>query len=487
MPSSQAISLLKQAAQKTRLTDSYVSALQPRSKVYVVKDTEVKQLRVVVQPTASKAFYVQYGQKKRKLGDVKVISVQQARHEAVKLLSVGLEKHRLTGKTLNQAFDEYLSSREFSKGFESNLNQCKRIFSRLLERSIEAISKEDVARCIVSARKVGGELLADSTKDSALNVLSSVFTYQIALDSLEDNPVKNVKARIPKLDVNKRTNRLGNKSDIESFINWYFYGVVAGSGVSYKNVQDFKLIRLAALFMLLTGARVGEVVKLKKEDVWLNSEGETNTSNRMKPRTITFRNTKNGRDHTLQLTHHCNLVVMQSMGMTSDTNPYVFRNEARGNPVSENAMYMRIENAVKKIIANSVPLNPHDLRRTFAYHGALAGLSEKQVGIILNHSNGTMTERYQGELSDMTLGILEKYEEHLGKLVSQDVFDDGEPYRLKGLGLLSRSRIQPAQKIPLSELAEQEDMVMMQFDEYYVEPDVFFDNESFLDIDRLHD
>jgi hypothetical protein len=271
------ITKLKQPTLRTKLTDSYVRGLLPRKKVFAVKDSEVKQLSVLIQTTGSKAYYIQQGQKKRKIESTAVMSIAEARHQCSRLLAVGLEANKLSGKTLATAFDEYLASRAFSKGFESNLNQCKRIYRKLLKKPLETVSKDDVVNGILTARKASGSPLADSTKDSALNVLSSVFSYQLALETITINPVKNVKKRIPRLAINKRSNRLSTAQDFASFIEWFRFGLVAGSGVSHQNVKDFELIKLTALFLLLTGCRVGEAVDLRKEDFFLNREGLTDS------------------------------------------------------------------------------------------------------------------------------------------------------------------------------------------------------------------
>lgn len=458
MPSS----AVSYANQYVRLTDALVQSLKPQAKAYIVKDSELKQLRVIVQTSGVKGFYVQYGQKKRKIADVVQLSVKQARAEANKLLAAGLDRSRLSGKTLEVAFEEYLGSRQFSKGFESNLKQAKRIFSRLLPKAVETISKEDVANSIITAKKANGGELADSTKDSALNVLSSVFTYQIALDVIEDNPVKNTKKRIPKLSVNKRSNRLSNEEELSRFLEWFNSGVVAGSGVSYKNVQDFELTKFAVAFLLLTGARVGEVIGLKKEDFWLNLESLKDVEGLPKFRTVTFRETKNGKDHTLQVTKHANAILLQAIDLTSEDNPYVFRCESRGNVVSENSMYSRIERTLKKVVVNNESLKPHDLRRTFAYLSTMAGITEDEIGIVLNHTKGTITERYKGELTEKTHGILSRYESYLGRLLTAE--DGVNQY--KGIGLITGDT-REIDSAPLSEVKSYARHIQDGYEDYY--------------------
>jgi len=416
-----------------KLTDAYITDLKPTSSVITIKDTEVKNLRVLVQVSGSKAFYVQHGQKKRKIADTNQLSVKQARLEAVKLLSVGLARHKLSGKSLATAFTEYFNSKPFSTGFESNLKQAKRIFSKLLPRPIESITKEDISNCVITSKRVDGKAFADATKDSALNVLSSVFTYQIALEAIEDNPVRNVKKRLPPLEINKRPERISNQQDLTAFLEWCNSGITAGTGVSPTNVKDFELTQLTVKFLLLTGCRVGEAINLRKEDFWLNSEQLTDDSGSLQLRTITFRNTKNGKDHILQVTRTLNSILESALQLTTADNPFIFRIEARNKVISERSMYSRIERNLKKLIIDNQPLRPHDLRRTFAYLATRAGLTEDDVSLILNHTKGSMTERYKGELIELTHGILQRYESYLHQLLTTT--DD--EYQYKGLGLLT--------------------------------------------------
>ena len=453
---------IKSETNRLKLTDKAACGLKPRSRVYAVWDDIVPNLHILVQPTGNKGFYVRKNSKKRKLGEVGIITVDEARKAARLALAEGIEPSRHIGKSLETAFSEYLKNKKLSKGFESNLNQCKRVFSKLLKKPITSISKQDIANSISSARKCSGDPMADSTKDSALNVLSSVFSYQIAIEAIDDNPVKNIKKRIPKLKLHKRTNRLSNAEDLSKFTQWYFQfdGITASNlptGISYKNTLDFKLTRLTGLFLLLTGCRISEALNLRKEDIKLDNG--TDTNGKIKPFTLTFRETKNGTDLTLQMTNHLFLVAEEAMKLSNNDNPYVFR----ANNTSEGTMYSRIERSLAKIQINGEPLNPHDLRRTTAYLMAFSGIPEPDIAIVLNHHSGSMTERYIGELTDRTFGILSRYHHYLNTLMHIN----REGYRITGLAIFTRSQTSPADIQPLREIEEESQLQELIQDNYY--------------------
>ncbi|SFR54944.1 site-specific integrase [Thiomicrospira sp. ALE5] len=453
---------IKSETNRIKLTDKAACGLKPRSRVYAVWDDIVPNLHILVQPTGNKGFYVRKNSKKRKLGEVGIITVDEARKAARLALAEGIEPSRHIGKSLETAFDEYLKNKKLSKGFGSNLNQCKRVFSKLLQKPITSISKQDIANAISSAKKCNGGPMADSTKDSALNVLSSVFSYQIAIEAIDDNPVKNIKKRIPKLKIHKRTNRLSNTEELSAFTQWYFQfeGITASNlptGISYKNILDFKLTRLAGLFLLLTGCRISEALNLRKEDI--KTDNGTDTNGNTKPFTLTFRETKNGTDLTLQMPTHLFLVIQEAMTLSSADNPFVFR----ANNTSEGSMYSRIERSLAKIQINSEPLNPHDLRRTAAYLMAFAGIPEPDIAVVLNHHSGSMTERYIGELTDRTFGILGRYHSYLNRLI----YLDDDQYRHYGLALYTGSSSDSTETVPLKEIYNKEHMKEIDTRHYY--------------------
>jgi len=435
------VTQLKQKNERVKLTDSLVTKLNVRAKEYLVRDTEVKSLFIKVQTTGNKSYFVQQGQKKKKVAVVGEVTVAQARKLAMELLANGFdfkEKALLSKLSVLSAYDEYIKSKVFAKGFMSTVNQSKRVFAPILKKPISELTKDQIRSCINNATKVDGSPMADSTLDTCINVLSSVFSYQLSLEKIESNPCQNIRvAGMKQLSPNVRNTRLTSAADFEAFHRWYL-SEPDGSGVSTQNKKDFLVVRDTVLFILLTGCRVGEAINLKTKDIWLNEELELR-ENRIRPRELTFKETKNGTDHTLQMTPLINQLIFSAVeanrGTMGSDCEYVFRCVARKEQVSENAMYGRIKKALDKLVLpGGEGLNPHDLRRTFAHHASKV-LADSVVKTVMNHkSKANMTERYAGELVDITKDALLSYQRAIEPFFYED--DEEKRVRVYGFGLL---------------------------------------------------
>jgi integrase len=435
------VAQLKQKNERVKLTDSLVSKLNVRAKEYLVRDTEVKSLFIKVQATGNKSYFVQQGQKKKKVAVVGEVTVAQARKLAMELLANGFdfkEKQLQSKLSLSSAYDEYLNSKAFAKGYASPVKQSKRMFHSLLNKPISEITKDQIRSCINNATKISGKPLADATIEVCITIISTVFNYQKKLGKIATSPCEGIRgAGIKPLKSNIKDARLISEADFKTFQEWYLSDP-KGSGVSPQNKKDSILVKQAILFMLMTGCRVGEAVNLKTKDVWLNESNEIR-SNRIRPKEITFRDTKNKTNHTLQLTPLLYRLVMSSLEANRESIggdcEYVFRCVALKEQVTYEAMYSRIKKALSKVVVEGGrSLNPHDLRRTFAHHTSKI-MADSNVKLLMNHKKKSdMTQRYAGELVDITKDLLLNYQNEIAK---NFYIDDAEAEeRVYGLGLL---------------------------------------------------
>jgi len=435
------VTRIKQKNARVKLTDSLVSKLNVRAKEYLVRDTEIKSLFIKVQATGNKSYFVQQGQKKKKVAVVGEVTVAQARKLAMELLANGFdfkEKQLQSKLSLSSAYDEYLNSKVFAKGFMSPVKQSKRMFHSLLKKPISEITKDQIRSCINNATRVNGQPLADSTIETCITILSTVFNYQKKLDKIATSPCEGIRgAGIKDLKSNIKDARLVSEADFKAFQEWYL-SEPDGSGVSSQNKKDSILVKQAILFMLMTGCRVGEVVNLKTKDVWLNENNEVR-GNRIRPKEFTFRDTKNKTNHTLQLTPLLYKLIMSSLEANREAIggdcEYVFRCVALKEQVSEEAMYSRIKKALSKVVVEGGrSLNPHDLRRTFAHHTSKV-MADSNVKLLMNHKKKSdMTQRYAGQLVDITKDLLLNYQNEIAKYFYIDNVEEQE--RVFGLGLL---------------------------------------------------
>lgn len=138
-----------------------------------------------------------------------------------------------------------------------------------------------------------------------------------------------------------------------------------------------------AFFMLalLTGARRGELLKLRWEDVDLEN------------RTLTFRDTKNRTDHVLVISQAA-ADILDALPRQSG-NPFVICGHKHGRPlVNPDKPWNRI-----KTRAGLPDVHVHDLRRTYGSWLASKGRTTQQIGKTLGHKS-SITARVYAEIAD---------------------------------------------------------------------------------------
>ena len=153
---------------------------------------------------------------------------------------------------------------------------------------------------------------------------------------------------------------------------------------------------------ILTGLRRSEGFSLYWKDVDL------------KGKTLTARDTKNGKDHTMPLSDY--LCEMLERRKLDKTNNYVFP-----SMTSESGHLVEPKKAVAAMSkVAGFKFNPHDLRRTFMSVAAHLGVSETLIKRLVNHSVSDVTGGYifdieqsgphqrMQEITDTILGFIVK-------------------------------------------------------------------------------
>lgn len=437
-----------------RLTESMVIKAKPRLKEYHLKDTVVKGLYLRVRPSGSKVFYVAKGQQKHSLGDATVLTLKQARSRARLLLSTATESLSSAVRinkplsTLESLVEEYFTvNPELSVGYKSNMKQMLRVMCKHSGKAVNLLDTDSIISCFRAAKGV----LSDATLDTSLNGLTVLLNFSIAKGELERNPTDNIRKRGLRFDSNIRSGKLVTESDFKMFFQIIKTPPI-GSGISPKNVTDHRKIADTLLFLLLTGCRVGEALGLKSSHIYLNHNNERDAKGAIKPRTLTFIKTKNGSDHTLQITPLLNALIVRNMAGGDD---FIFRHEG----MSFNASYSRVIRLISKI-----GMRPHDLRRTFAYWGAMV-MREYEVSIILNHTNkkSNITERYIGDNLDKTLGLLHA----LQKRVQMFNYSDSDGVRRYGFKDIVDYGFDDEEVLYLKDVKEEQEGAIANYQSFY--------------------
>lgn len=133
-------------------------------------------------------------------------------------------------------------------------------------------------------------------------------------------------------------------------------------------------LRLYILAALHTGARRSELLRLTWQDV------------DMRQRTITFRETKNGRDRTVPMTETLRQAFQALPRPLAPTAPVL-------PPYDPHVLTRAFSRLAKRL--GVVGLTFHDLRHDAASNLTMAGVSQRAVMELLGHRDPRMTVRYQ--------------------------------------------------------------------------------------------
>jgi integrase len=145
---------------------------------------------------------------------------------------------------------------------------------------------------------------------------------------------------------------------------------------NHPNIRAANAVRL----QLLTGARMGEVLKAERKDFDLDRGVWTKPSH----------HTKQKRREHVPLSRPAQDLVSSIVARIEPDSPYLFPGNIPGEPLQDIkkfwSMVMReadIENYRR-----------HDNRHTYASHLVSSGLSLEIIGRLLGHTNPTTTQRY---------------------------------------------------------------------------------------------
>ena len=225
-----------------------------------------------------------------------------------------------------------------------------------------------------------------ATVNKYLATLSIVFTKGIKeWGWLSENPI----LKVDKCKENKARTRFLDADEQERLLN------------ACKQ-STTPLLYMLVVIALSTGARQGEILNLKWNNLKFNNDAQNVT--------LYLMNTKNGENRSvtigglaykLLLEHKQNITDKKVISI--DSKNYVF-----ARPDGKKPYYMRRqwENALKK--ANITDFRFHDLRHTTASNLAMNGASLRDIGEILGHKTPAMTQRYSHLTEKYTTKVLQE-------------------------------------------------------------------------------
>jgi integrase len=361
-----------------KLTKAVIDKLPvPGSGYALYRDDELSGFGVRVTHAGVKSFFLEKRihrkVKRLTIGRYGVLTAEQARREAVKLLGriasggdpvADKAQAELESITLAEAFEGYLEARKSLKPRTiKDMHDAMRGFQDWLKKPLLSISRDMVAR---RHRQLGEA--SQARANLAMRYLRAIFNFAIAeyTDAkgkplLTDNPVK-------KLSQTRAWYRVDRRQTV---IKPHQLGPWMQAVLSLDN----ELARDYFLLVLLTGLRRTEAFNLMWQGVDLSGK------------TLTVRDTKNHQDHTLPLSDY--LLELFALRRKEAIGLYVFEG-SRGR--LSNLRY-----AMAAVTERSgVTFTIHDLRRTFATVADSLDIPGYAVKILLNHK----------QASDVTAGYI---------------------------------------------------------------------------------
>jgi len=361
-----------------RLTKRVVDAAEVGTKDRYIWDTSLKGFGLKVTPSGRKVYLVQYrlgGRKGRTrrvtLGQHGTLTTEEARGLAKKNLgqvssgtdpAVELDKMRAGSSmtALLDRFDEQHIEVKLKPKSQEDYRRNIRLYIKpaLGHMLVHQVTRQDVARLHHSLREkpyVGNRVIS---------VLSKFFNWCEKFGYREEG--KNPSRYIDKYKEKKRQ-RFLSKIEQERL------NLALEQARSEGVISEYAIYAIQLL--CLTGARLGEILKLKWE--YVNWEKGT----------LDLPDSKTG-EKSIYLNEAAKDTLAKIMRQVD--NPYVICGAKRGEHI------VNLQKSWRRIrsMADLNDVRLHDLRHTFASIAVSSGMSLPLIGALLGHSQPRTTARY---------------------------------------------------------------------------------------------
>lgn len=402
-----------------KLTKTAIAGIEPPTQGYrIVWDSELTGFGVRITAGGARSFVLQdriNGREHRiTIGRFPGVTPEIARQQAQRLTGqiagggdpvAERARRKLEGVTLEECFNEYIRVRHRRDGKalkeltrSDMLRALEQTFPDWKRRAIVTITRDLVRR-----RYAEGVTRSVARTNVAMRYLRAVLNFAIASyrdaegrPVLTDNPVRVLSESRMWHGVPTRE-RVLSEADLTAWLPVVLaLGETPkrdkGKGKEKPRLRNGEVLRDFLIFLTLTGARRGEALGLRRQDVDLDKG------------TLRFADTKNRTDHVLPLAPHVRELLDRRL--QAHEGDFVFAGRD-GVPI-RNLRY-----ALERVVGDSgVKFSPHDLRRVVATTLERLGVPVFTVKAILNHvpGAGDVTGRYVRVDEPMKFAALEKLE-----------------------------------------------------------------------------
>ena len=387
---------------KEKLTAKLLASMQVTGREYEIHDTAVTGLFVRVTAAGAKSYVVTWARARKKtLGRVGILTLDQARQEATQYLAEARKLGEPLAITQGRKGATLPSLRDFidstympwfkahHKGYEKTLHTLDNNFEAIMPQRIDAISGRDLEQIRTAWMQAGNKA---STVNRKIGSISGVFSRAVEWEYIGTHPLAKLKqlkvdslglVRYLDTDEAKRlrealdTRQDEIRAERESANEWR-------ADRSKQQMQSLLQLPFTdhlkpmVLVSLNTGMRRGELFDLK----WSAVNFSTNTI------------TAAGDTTKTSVTRHIpmnkeTVRVLEHWKKQAGKSHYVFPNQEGGRLEDVKSAWLRLLERAK-----IDGFRWHDMRHDFASRLVMAGVPLNTVRDLLGHSDIKMTLRY---------------------------------------------------------------------------------------------
>lgn len=408
------------AERRLKLTKTSVAALPDApedGKQLLVWDTEIRGFGLRIAPAGTKSFIMQrrVGRQTRRvtIGRVGDITPEAARRKATILAAEFAEgvdpvqtrqEAARRAHTLREAMDAYITApkkKGVGKGGVKKARTQRDIRTVLQRKFADWMDKPlaDITEALVKDRHAALAKESPAQANLAFRYLRAAMNHAIAdVDDgqapvIRANPVARLNRTNQWADVRPAKGRIPDKAIPE----W-----VAAVKDGLDDLPHASEMRDALLFLLLTGARIGEILGSAKDGYpplrWATVDFRHDK--------VTFPDTKNRLDHALPLQSALNALLKARRDMAGPE--FVFSDRKGNMPADLRPALRRLETLT------GLHITAHDLRRTFASVASKLDISTFKVKALTNHISGNdVTADYVDVEFDDLRDAMQRIEDHM--------------------------------------------------------------------------
>jgi integrase len=361
---------------KQKLTKSVVESLTCGSEEFVIWDSALPGFGIRVKPSNVKSYVVQYRNRKTGASRRKTIgqhgpllTFHKAKERARIVLADALkgndpvadDRTVRDAPTMRQLAADYLEQHAVPKKRPRSVKNDRSMIDRIIlprlgSKKVAAIQSRDVHSLHVSMKQTPYQA------NRLLALLSKMLSLAVKWGWRSDNPVRGIE----RFQEEQRERWLSDGELIQ----------LLSVLVAHPNQRAANAVRL----QLLTGARLGEVLKARWSDFDLERGVWTKPSH----------HTKQKRTEHIPLSGPALTLLTDMRAKAEPQETNLLPGNASGRPLQDIKKFWKVVTA-QAGIAN---YRLHDNRHTHASHLVSSGLSLEIVGRLLGHTNPTTTKRY---------------------------------------------------------------------------------------------